>query len=197
MSPDSKQIGFRSRRDRQLSTMKPDIKESHKDVDLNILPGISLTERTVTAHPLECHSCRALVCCYCKGIGKHSSQHTFVLGAASSFFVQADILLPLSPRLAPNSDSTDLSLHTLGFQVCAHACLIFALETSRYFLVQITSGVFCLGIIKKLGDQSVCESVVYGGRKRTSSVVGDCVSVHRLNCRTGTCPRPIGRCGSL
>ena len=106
MSPDSRQIGFRSRRDRQLSAMKPDIKESHKDVDLSILPGISLTERTVIAHPLERHSCRALVCCYCKGIGEHSSQRTFVLGTASPFIVQADILLLLSPRLASNSDST-------------------------------------------------------------------------------------------
>lgn len=32
MSPDSRQIGFGSRRDTQLSSVKPDINESHKDV---------------------------------------------------------------------------------------------------------------------------------------------------------------------
>lgn len=106
MSPDSRQIGFRSRRDRQLSTMKPDIKESHKDVEPQHCPW-GFFERIVTAHPLDCCSCwHALVCCYCKRISEHSSQFTFVFGTASPFIVQADILLPLCPRLDSNSDST-------------------------------------------------------------------------------------------
>lgn len=149
-SPDSRQIGFGSRRDRQLSTVKPDSKESHKDVEPQHSPWISVTEKVVTAHPLDCRSCgRALDCCCCKGIGEHSAQVTFALGTASPFIVQAGILLPLSPRLASNSDSTDISPHTLGFQVCAHAWLSLTLEASRYFPIQITSGISCLGIIKK------------------------------------------------